>query len=140
MDCIAGRVFPPPANGYSPARPSSDDAPYLKKSRKFPAPTVPGTHRMVVGVCGISLLIHDAQSLKGKRQVIKSLQEKVRNRFNVSMAEVGDNDLWQRAELAVAAIGNDRAFINSVIDKVVNFIENLHVAEIIDHRIEIINC
>ena len=56
------------------------------------------------------------------------------------MAEVGDNDLWQRAELAVAAIGNDRAFINSVIDKVVNFIENLHVAEIIDHRIEIINC
>ncbi len=95
---------------------------------------------MVVGVCGISLLIHDAQSLKGKRQVIKSLQEKVRNRFNVSMAEVGDNDLWQRAELAVAAIGNDRAFINSVIDKVVNFIENLHVAEIIDHRIEIINC
>ncbi|HXI10553.1 MAG TPA: DUF503 domain-containing protein [Thermodesulfobacteriota bacterium] len=95
---------------------------------------------MVVGICGISLLIHDAQSLKGKRQVIKSLQEKVRNRFNVSMAEVGDNDLWQRAELAVAAIGNDRAFINSVIDKVVNFIENLHVAEIIDHRIEIINC
>lgn len=95
---------------------------------------------MVVGVCGISLLIHDAHSLKGKRQVIKSLQEKVRNRFNVSMAEVGDNDLWQRAELAVAAIGNDRAFINSVIDKVVNFIENLHVAEIIDHRIEIINC
>ena len=95
---------------------------------------------MVVGICGISLLIHDAQSLKGKRQVIKSLQEKVRNRFNVSMAEVGDNDLWQRAELAVAAVGNDRAFINSVIDKVVNFIENLHVAEIIDHRIEIINC
>lgn len=95
---------------------------------------------MVVGVCGISLLIHDSQSLKDKRQVIKSLQEKVRNRFNVSVAEVGSNDVWQRAELGVAAVGNDRAFINSVIDKVVNFIEDLHVAEIIDHRIEIINC
>ncbi len=95
---------------------------------------------MVVGVCDISLLIHDSQSLKDKRQVIKSLQEKVRNRFNVSVAEVGSNDVWQRAELGVAAVGNDRAFINSVIDKVVNFIENLHVAEIIDHRIEIINC
>lgn len=95
---------------------------------------------MVVGVCGISLLIHDSQSLKDKRQVIKSLQEKVRNRFNVSVAEVGSNDVWQRAELGVAAVGNDRAFINSVIDKVVNFIEDLHVAEITDHRIEIINC
>jgi len=95
---------------------------------------------MVVGICSISLLIHESQSLKAKRQVIKSLQEKVRNRFNVSMAEVGDNDVWQRAEIGMAAVGNDRAFINSVIDKVVNFIENLHVAEIIDHRIEIINC
>lgn len=94
---------------------------------------------MVVGICNISLLIHESHSLKAKRQVIKGLQEKVRNRFNVSMAEVGDNDVWQRAELGMAAVGNDRAFINSVIDKVVNFIEDLHVAEIIDHRIEIIN-
>lgn len=95
---------------------------------------------MVVGICSISLLIHESHSLKAKRQVIKGLQEKVRNRFNVSMAEVGDNDVWQRAELGMAAVGNDRAFINSVVDRVVNFIENLHVAEIIDHRIEIINC
>lgn len=94
---------------------------------------------MVVGICNISLLIHESHSLKAKRQVIKGLQEKVRNRFNVSMAEVGDNDVWQRAEIGMAAVGNDRAFINSVIDKVVNFIEDLHVAEIIDHRIEIIN-
>lgn len=95
---------------------------------------------MVVGVCHISLIIHDNHSLKGKRQVIKSLMEKVKNRFNVSVAEVGDNDVWQRAEIGLCAVGNDRAFINSVIDKVMNFIENLHVAEIIDHSIELINC
>lgn len=95
---------------------------------------------MVVGICRISLIIHDNQSLKGKRQVLKSIVEKVKNRFNVSVAEVGDNDLWQRAELGVSAVGNDRAFINSVLDKVMNFIENLHLAEVVDHNIELINC
>ncbi len=94
---------------------------------------------MVVGICRISLIIHDNHSLKGKRQVLKSIVEKVKNRFNVSIAEVGDNDLWQRAELGVSAVGNDRAFINSVMDKVMNFIENLHTAEIVDHNIELIN-
>jgi len=94
---------------------------------------------MVVGICRISLIIHDNHSLKGKRQVLKSIVEKVKNRFNVSIAEVGDNELWQRAELGVSAVGNDRAFINSVLDKVMNFIENLHLAEIVDHNIELIN-
>ncbi len=94
---------------------------------------------MVVGICRISLIIHDNHSLKGKRQVLKSIVEKVKNRFNVSVAEVGSNDLWQRAELGVSAVGNDRAFINSVMDKVMNFIENLHTAEIVDHNIELIN-
>lgn len=94
---------------------------------------------MVVGICRISLIIHDNHSLKGKRQVLKSIVEKVKNRFNVSVAEVGDNDLWQRAELGVSAVGNDRAFINSILDKVMNFIENLHLAEIVDHNIELIN-
>lgn len=95
---------------------------------------------MVVGICHISLVIHDCHSLKEKRQVLKSLIEKVKNRFNVSVAEVGDNDAWQRAEVGMAAVGNDRAFINSVVDKAMNFIENLHLAEVVDHSIEIINC
>lgn len=95
---------------------------------------------MVVGVLRISLLIHDNQSLKEKRQVLKSLMEKVRNRFNVSVAEVGDNDIWQRAEVGVTAVGNDRAFMNSVLDKVLDFIEGLHTAEVVSHEIELINC
>jgi uncharacterized protein YlxP (DUF503 family) len=94
---------------------------------------------MVVGVCHIGLFIHDNHSLKGKRQVLKKVVEKVKNRFNVSVAEVGSQDLWQRAEIGLAAVGNDRAFINSFLDRVVDFIENLHIVEIIDHEIEVIN-
>jgi len=94
---------------------------------------------MVVGVCHISLLIHDSHSLKQKRQVIKSVVEKARGRFNASVAEVGSNDVWQRAEIGVSVIGNDKAFVNSVLDKVLNFIENLHLAEVTGHDIELIN-
>ncbi|MBI5903008.1 MAG: DUF503 domain-containing protein [Deltaproteobacteria bacterium] len=94
---------------------------------------------MVVGIRRITLLIQDNDSLKGKRQVLKSIMEKVRNRFNVSIAEVGDNDLWQRAEVGVCAIGNDRAHVNSVIDKALDFIVGLHTAEVLDHGIELIN-
>jgi len=95
---------------------------------------------MVVGVCHISLIIHDSHSLKQKRQVLKSVMEKVKNRFNVSVAEVGSNDAWQRAEIGVCAVGNDRAFVNSSLDKVMNFMEDLHLAEIAGHEIELINC
>lgn len=94
---------------------------------------------MVVGICRISLLIHGNRSLKDKRQVIKSLADKVRGRFNVSVAEVGSNDLLQRSEIGICAVGNDGAFVNSVIDRTVDFIEGLQTAEICDHSIELIN-
>ena len=95
---------------------------------------------MVVGVCHISLIIHESHSLKQKRQVLKSVMEKVKNRFNVSVAEVGSNDAWQRAEIGLCVVGNDRAFVNSSLDKVMNFVEDLHLAEIAGHEIELINC
>lgn len=94
---------------------------------------------MVVGVCRITLLIHDNHSLKGKRQVLKSLIEKVKNRFNVSVAEVADNDMWQRAELGISAIGNDKSFVNGVLDKALDFIEAQHTAEVIGSEIELVN-
>lgn len=92
---------------------------------------------MVVGICQIDLVIHDNHSLKGKRQVLKTIMEKVKNRFNVSIAEVADNDVWQRSQIGLSVVGNDSRHVNSVLDKTLNFIEGLHVAEIIDHRIEI---
>lgn len=94
---------------------------------------------MVIGVIRVTLVLHDSHSLKDKRQVLKSVIEKVRNRFNVSVAETGSNDLWQRAEIGIAAIGNDKAFVNSVLDKVMNFIEGMHLAEVTDSNIELLN-
>lgn len=95
---------------------------------------------MVVGVCRITIIIHDSNSLKDKRQVLKGILGKVQNRFNVSIAEVQDNDVWQKATIGVSAVGTDRAHINSTIDKVLYFIEGLHLADVVDHSIELINC
>jgi uncharacterized protein YlxP (DUF503 family) len=94
---------------------------------------------MVVGICTIEFRIHQSNSLKAKRQVIKSIIGKVRGRFNVSIAEVGDHALWQRAQVGICVVGNERAFINSVLDKIINYIEVLNRAEMIDHTIVIEN-
>jgi hypothetical protein len=94
---------------------------------------------MVIGVCKVTLLLHGNRSLKGKRRVLKSIMGKVKNRFNLTIAEVGCNDVWQRAEIGFAAIGNDKAFVNSVIDTALSFIEDLQLGEVTDHRIELIN-
>lgn len=94
---------------------------------------------MVVGVCHITLSMQGSRSLKDKRQVLKGVIEKVKNRFNVSVAEVGAQDLWQRAEIGVSAVGTDAQFVNSVVDKVILFIEGLYAAEIVDHKVEIIH-
>jgi uncharacterized protein YlxP (DUF503 family) len=93
---------------------------------------------MVVGLCKVVLLIHGSHSLKDKRRVVKSLIKRVRNTFNVSASEVGDNELLQRAEIAIVTVANDGPFVNSVIDNVLNFIEELQLAEVIEESVEII--
>ena len=94
---------------------------------------------MVVGVCQIDLFIHGNASLKGKRKVLRQIIDRVKSRYNVSISEVGDNDLWQRSQLGLTVVGNDPRHINSSLDKVVNFVEGLNVAEIIHSEIEIIH-
>ncbi|MBW7956791.1 MAG: DUF503 domain-containing protein [Deltaproteobacteria bacterium] len=94
---------------------------------------------MVIGVSRVTLIVHESRSLKDKRQAIKSVIGKVKNRFNVSIAEVADNDSWQKATIGIAAVGNDKAFVNSVLDKTLSFIEGLHLAEVTDSTIEMIN-
>lgn len=94
---------------------------------------------MVVGVCQLRLLLHEVFSLKEKRSIVKRITERVRNKFAVSIAEVDANDMHQSAVLGICMVGNDRAFVNSCLDKVIDFIENLYLAEIVDEKIEIIN-
>ncbi len=94
---------------------------------------------MVVGVCRMELYLHDNFSLKGKRQVLKSIGQRARKRFNIAIAEVADQDLWQKAVLGICAVGNDRQRVNSTLDQVIHFIEETQLTDVADSQIEIIN-
>jgi hypothetical protein len=77
---------------------------------------------MVVGIIGWELEIYGCQSLKEKRGVLKSLKDRLRNRFNISVAETGHNDLWQRAELTACVVSTDRQHAGSVIEHLDRFV------------------
>lgn len=94
---------------------------------------------MVVGYGIIDFRLHECRSLKGKRKIVKSIVSQLRNHFNSSIAEVGSNDIYQKAEIGFALVGNNRQVINSKIDKLFNFVDSLGLAEIIDSEMEIIN-
>jgi uncharacterized protein len=93
---------------------------------------------MTVGIARVTFRLHGNQSLKDKRKVVKSLVEKSRNRFGVSVAEVADQDVHQRATIGVAVIGNDGRTLNSLLDRVVDFMDALGLAEMLDREIELI--
>jgi len=93
---------------------------------------------MVVGICQIKLIIQDTRSLKEKRSVLKSILERVRNRFPVSIAEVGDNDLWQSSRIGFCMVSNEQHVVQGTMDTVIHFIENLCLAEVNVSHIEII--
>jgi uncharacterized protein YlxP (DUF503 family) len=92
---------------------------------------------MFAGFARVALSIPKAGSLKDKRQVLHKVIDRVRARFNVAIAEVGDNDVWQRAEIGVAAVGNESAFVREVLDKVVNFIEEMYLAPVLAREVEV---
>ena len=94
---------------------------------------------MVVGVVRLRLHLPENHSLKGKRKVIKRVCERIRHRFNVSVAEVDSQDLWQACEIGISTVGNERGYVNGKLDKVVNFVEDLHLAEIVDVQMEVMN-
>jgi uncharacterized protein YlxP (DUF503 family) len=94
---------------------------------------------MIVGIIRLRVRLPGNHSLKGKRRVVKSLIGQVRSRFNVAVAEIALNDVWQRAEIGISTIGNSQPIINSVLDKILEFIERTCLVEVIDTDIEIIN-
>jgi len=79
---------------------------------------------MVVGIIGWELEVFGCQSLKQKRSVVRSLKERLRNRFNLSVAETGHNDLWQRAEITACAVSNDRRQLDSLLDSADRFVNS----------------
>lgn len=93
---------------------------------------------MNVGILTVILSVPNSNSLKDKRQVVKSLLDNVRNRFNISAAEIARLDSHRVAELGFACVSNDKAVINSVLDKVIDFIESNPLCEITDSQIEFV--
>jgi uncharacterized protein YlxP (DUF503 family) len=94
---------------------------------------------MVVGVVKLELWIPQSTSLKAKRSVVKKVIERTRARFNVTVAEVDKQDVYSRAVIGCAMVGSDQRYVNGAVDKILDFIEGLAVAEVLSEAIEIIN-
>ena len=92
---------------------------------------------MVVGVGIIDIYIFDSRSLKSKRGVLRSILKRTQNRFNISIAEVGDNDDWKRGRIGFSVVGHDTGYINSKMDKILKFIDSLNLAEVLNSKVEI---
>jgi hypothetical protein len=92
---------------------------------------------MIVVAAMITVVIPGNDSLKGKRRVVKSLIERVRHKFEAAVAEVGDNDLWQKARIGVALVGNDSQLLKTRLQQIMTFMENQHLVEIIDSQVEL---
>ncbi len=92
---------------------------------------------MVVGVCTIDIHFPESGSLKGKRHILKRIKDRIRNRFNVSIAEVDNNDLWQRTTLGVAAVANQGKFVNQILSQVIEHLQSESGIVVLDYSTEI---
>lgn len=93
---------------------------------------------MVVGIVKLLIFVSCSNNLKEKRMVLRSLKNKLRNNFNISIIEIDDHNKWQKSTLALAAIGRDKSNLNSLISNVINYIgENNHI-QLLDYEMEII--
>jgi uncharacterized protein YlxP (DUF503 family) len=92
---------------------------------------------MVIGYGVISLRISESSSLKEKRSVLSKILKRTQNEFNVSIAEIDDLDYHKLAKIGFAIVGNDSRFVNGKIDHLLRFIDNLHAAEMLNSKIEI---
>ena len=95
---------------------------------------------MHIGVCRLMAHLPQSGSLKAKRQVARSLTQRIRNQFNVAVAEIDDNDLWQRLTLGVCCVSNDSAHADQMLSRVVSFVEEFRDdLVLLDHQTEIIS-
>jgi hypothetical protein len=95
---------------------------------------------MVVGVLKLKLLIPENHSLKGKRGILKRIQARVADQFNVSVTECDDQDLWQSAVLGFAAAGTSQPVVEATLQRVVDFIDEMGLAQLGDAGVEVFHC
>lgn len=94
---------------------------------------------MTVGVLRLTLYIRDNHSLKQKRSVLRRIKSRVAAKFNVSIAECADHDLWQRAVLGISQVGTDQSFVDGALREVIRFIDDLEVAELGEEQVEFLH-
>jgi uncharacterized protein YlxP (DUF503 family) len=93
---------------------------------------------MIVGLLTLDLHIPQANSLKTKRMVVKSLIDRTKNKFNVSVAEVDSQNLWQRSVIGIAMVANETLIINKVFEKIRTIVYDTHEVELIDSTTEML--
>lgn len=94
---------------------------------------------MFVCVARLTLQIPDSGSLKSKRQILRRVTDRVKARFNVAVAEVDDNDLWQRATIGLSVVGNERRHVDEQMEKIIHHIEEMYVAPLVSRETEILS-
>jgi uncharacterized protein YlxP (DUF503 family) len=95
---------------------------------------------MVVGVLKLSLVIPENHSLKGKRSVLKRIEARVSNQFNISVTECGDQDLWQSAILGFGIVGSSQPVVQATLQKVADYVDAMGLAELGDSQVEFFYC
>ena len=93
---------------------------------------------IIVGLCTVELFIPESHSLKDKRQVLLSLKDRLRDKFNLSVAEVDGQDLWQKAVLGLVCVANEGRYVNQVCDQALNLIRSVPAVEIVQSRVELL--
>ncbi|MCK5796388.1 MAG: DUF503 domain-containing protein [Deltaproteobacteria bacterium] len=94
---------------------------------------------MVLGVCRLNLYFSESASLKAKRQRLRRIVERVRAKFNVAVAEVGQQDTWQRSSVGISVVGNAEDHVDAMLDRILSFVEQLYLGEILAVEREILH-
>ena len=94
---------------------------------------------MFVGVARVTLDIPSAQSLKAKRQVLRRVTDRVKAKFNAAVAEVDENDTWNRAVVGLSVIGNERRFVQEQLDRILRFVEEIYVVPVARREFEVVS-
>jgi uncharacterized protein YlxP (DUF503 family) len=93
---------------------------------------------MVVGICTVELFISDSRSLKDKRQVLHSLKDRLHGKFNLSVAEVDGQDLWQKAVLGMACVANEGGHVSQILEQALNVIKGMPAVEVVRTKLELL--
>ena len=93
---------------------------------------------MIVGILQLELRISESQSLKEKRMVLKGLKDRLHERFNVSISEIGHQDAWQQSLIGIASIGTDKVYVNGLLSKVLDWVTAHRAVELVSSRMEML--